>query len=91
MSEPSLGGPNAGAVRKAAGPGLSDWLGLAAAPTFAMMALLAAVSGGGRMAMMCGRDPSILNGMVPMYLLMSVFHSPPWLKRLARRSNARQP
>jgi hypothetical protein len=30
-------------------------------------------------------DPSPLTGMVPMYVLMSVFHVTAWLKLLARR------
>ena len=50
--------------------GAADWLSLAAAPTFAAMALLTAVVGGG-----------------PMYLLMSAFHSPPWLKVISSRGN----
>jgi hypothetical protein len=51
------------------------------------MALLTGVLGGGKMAMICGavQDPSPLSGMVPMYLLMSGFHSAPWLKLIADR------
>jgi hypothetical protein len=30
---------------------------------------------------------SLLNGMVPMYLLMSAFYSAPWLKLISRRRN----
>jgi hypothetical protein len=30
-------------------------------------------------------DTSPFGGMVPMYLLMSLFHSPPWLKLIAAR------
>jgi hypothetical protein len=57
----------------------ADRLALAAAPTFAVMALLTALSPA---AMLCSAaDPSPLSGMVPMYLLMSVFHASPWLKR----------
>jgi hypothetical protein len=61
--------------------GAADWLGLAAAPTFALMALLTYVLGGDA-DMMCSAAQSVspLSGMVPMYLLMSAFHSAPWLK-----------
>jgi len=55
------------------------------------MALLTGVLGGGKMAMICAaaQEPSSLGGMVPMYLLMSAFHSAPWLKLIAnRRSRA---
>jgi hypothetical protein len=63
----------------------AEWLRLAAAPTFLVMALLTGVLGGGRMAMMCSglRDSSPLTGMAPMYLLMSAFHSAPWLKLIS--------
>jgi hypothetical protein len=62
--------------------GVADWLGLAAAPTFAIMALLTALPGGGPPAMICSgmQDGSPLSGMVMMYMLMSAFHSAPWLK-----------
>lgn len=58
------------------------WLSLAAAPTFAVMALLTALHVDGMPDMLCAAMPgaSPLTGMVPMYLLMSVFHSTPWLK-----------
>ena len=66
--------------------GAADWLGLAAAPTFAIMALMTGVSGSGQMAMMCSttQDASPLGGMAAMYLLMSAFHSAPWLKLCGR-------
>jgi hypothetical protein len=70
-----------------------DWLCLAAAPTFAIMALLTCVLGGGPLDMLCSaaRNAFPLSGMAPMYLLMSAFHSAPWLRLLAnRRSGARQ-
>ena len=62
-------------------------LALAATPTFAVMALLAAVHGGGMPDMMClaTGEGSLLTGMVPMYLLMSAFHLAPWLRLFARR------
>ena len=64
-----------------------DWLGLAAAPTFAVMALLASDPGGGKMATICAGMPerSPLGGMVAMYLLMSGFHLTPWLKLVSHR------
>ena len=57
----------------------SRWLGLAATPTFAGMALATALAGDGPMDAMCGHGGP-LGGMVPMYLLMSAFHLPPWLR-----------
>ena len=62
-------------------------LSLAAAPTFAVMALLTAVHGDGMPDMICSatREGSVLAGMVPMYLLMSAFHLAPWLKLFSRR------
>lgn len=60
------------------------WLSLAAAPTFAIMAVLTAI-GGGMPDMVClaSQHASALGGMVPMYLLMSAFHLPPWLKLIS--------
>jgi len=60
----------------------ADWLRFAAAPAFAAMAVLAGALGGGP-DMLCAHDASPLSGMVAMYMLMSAFHSAPWLKRLA--------
>jgi hypothetical protein len=61
--------------------GAADWLCLAAAPTFAIMALLTGVlSGPADMLCTVAEHPSPLGGMVPMYLLMTAFHSAPWLK-----------
>ena len=64
--------------------GATGWLSLAAAPTFAIMALMtAAVGGGDALCSAAGAAP--LGGMVPVYLLMSAFHSAPWLKLISRR------
>ena len=66
--------------------GAAEFLSLAAAPTFAVMALLTAVLGGGPLAMLCGADASALTGMIPMYLLMSAFHTAPWLRLISNSS-----
>jgi hypothetical protein len=65
------------------GFGLADWLCLAAAPTFAAMALLTTAYDGHDMTCMPG--PSVLSGMTSMYLLMAAFHLAPWLRLVARR------
>ncbi|HLG87830.1 MAG TPA: hypothetical protein VKZ79_11625 [Alphaproteobacteria bacterium] len=68
--------------------GAIDWLCLAAAPTFAIMALVTAVLSGGPPPMLCSaHGSSPLCGMAWMYLLMSAFHSAPWLRRIAGLRN----
>ena len=67
-------------------------LSLAAAPTFASMALLTSVLAGGSPDTLCSAaHASSLTGMIPMYLLMSAFHSAPWLKLISSRGRASQP
>ena len=69
---------------------LARWLGLAATPTFAVMALLTAAFSGGPMEMLCSGGHGLsLGGMVPMYLLMSVFHSAAWLRLFSGRRPGR--
>jgi hypothetical protein len=61
--------------------GAAEWLSLAAAPTFAIIALLVAGSS----------DSSPLSGMVLMYVLMAAFESVAWLKLICnRRSDSRK-
>ena len=69
---------------------LARWLGLglglAATPTFAIMAVLTAVIDGGPADMLCAAGHGLsLGGMVSMYLLMSAFHSAAWLRLLSGR------
>jgi hypothetical protein len=90
MSETHTGGGACGAVRhesgNAAALGAADRLCLAAAPTFAIMALLTGVLGGPpEMLCSAAQDGSPLSGMAPMYWLMSAFHAAPWLRLIARR------
>lgn len=87
MSQACSGGSGGPATRPNAD---TLWAGhalaLAATPTFAMMALLSEVAGGGPAAMLCSAAPmSLLGGMGTMYLLMSVFHAAPWLKLIQAR------
>lgn len=64
---------------------VADFLQLAAAPTFAIMALLTCVFGSGSPDAICSiASTSPLTGMVPMYLLMSAFHAAPSLKPAKR-------
>ena len=67
--------------RDVAARGAADWLSLAAAPTFAGMALLTALSGSPD-ALCASASP--LSGMTVMYGLMSAFHLSPWLRLLGR-------
>lgn len=72
-------------IANAASPArIADALCLAATPAFAAMALLTVLFRD-EMPMICSVGAFPLNGMVPMYLLMSLFHASPWLKLLARK------
>jgi hypothetical protein len=61
---------------------MPGWLGLIAAPGFALMAFVTGVTEG-RADIICAAAPSWFAGMVPMYLLMSVVHAGPWLNLVA--------
>jgi hypothetical protein len=89
MSEACSAGPDGGSTRRSvAAFRAAEWLSLAAAPTFAIMALLTSVLGGPAKMLCSAAHPSPLSGMVPMYLLMSAFHSSPWLKLISGRRRA---
>jgi len=79
------GSATADSVRRAGQLRATDWLGLAATPTFAAMALLTSVGDGGQPDILCAAagHASPLGGMTAMYLLMSAFHLPPWLRLIA--------
>jgi hypothetical protein len=87
MREATLTGYHGDAARPERGhataSAAADWLGLAAAPTFAAMALLSAF--GGQTDILCG-GASPLSGMTAMYLLMTAFHTRPWLTLVANRN-----
>ncbi|MGY4398246.1 hypothetical protein ACVWZA_003452 [Sphingomonas sp. UYAg733] len=67
--------------------GVVGCLSLAATPTFAIMALLSALPDSGPADMLCAavHGGSPFSGMIPMYLLMSAFHSTPWIRLMSNR------
>jgi hypothetical protein len=64
--------------------GLAERLHFAAAPTFALMAVLTALHESPIDNICSAASAGSLNGMVIMYVLMSVFHVAPWLKLIFR-------
>jgi len=77
----SNGGPAGGDAGAVVARGAANFLCLAAAPVFAIMAL---ISGAGPMEVLCSAEHrSLLSGMGSMYVLMSVFHAAPWLKLIS--------
>ena len=79
----ATGGANYDGQSAAAARGVADWLCLAATPTFALMALLTGAGGTPDILCSATQAASPLSGMAPMYLLMSAFHSAPWLKLIS--------
>jgi hypothetical protein len=69
---------------------MAGWPAIAAAPTFAAMAIITTLPTGESTGMVCGADPSSLAGMAPMYLLMGIFHSGPWLELIGNRLNRKR-
>jgi hypothetical protein len=64
-------------------------LSFAPTPTFALLAFLSATRESGVQNWVCSatHNSSALTGMVAMYLLMSLFHSIPWLRLIDRQHN----
>jgi hypothetical protein len=66
--------------------GLTDWIGLAGAPIFAVLAVLTTIPDGDAVGVLCGVAPaSFLGGMNVMYALMAGLHIGPWIKLFASR------
>jgi hypothetical protein len=73
-------------TRRLAAVRAADWLSFAAAPTFALMAVVTGIVESGAHRLWCSATMhmSPLTGMVPMYALMSAFHFAPWLRLISR-------
>jgi len=76
------------AVKRALNGRALQLLSFAPTPTFALLGLLSASQEGSLENLVCsaGHGSSPLTGMVSMYLLMSVFHSTPWIRMIAQAS-----
>ena len=68
--------------------GAAGWLALAASPVFAVMAWIAAKDASGMALCSPASSTLPIDGMSAMYLLMSLFHLPPWLKLVSGRLGA---
>jgi len=86
MADAGISRPAAGSDRTRAA-GVADWLGLAAAPCFAIMALITETATAGQPDILClsAHDSLPLSGMGLMYALMAAFHLSPWLRLFGRR------
>ena len=68
---------------------VAGWLGLAASPVFVLMAALTYESEHLGADWLCSAGHgSGVGGMIPMYLLMALFHLPPWLRLLSKEPAA---
>jgi hypothetical protein len=88
MSEAYMSGRTRSTIgRESDTAGAADFLSLAAAPTFAGMALLTDIFDSGTADVLCSatHSASPLSGMVLMYALMSAFHLGPWLRLISSR------
>jgi hypothetical protein len=61
-------------------------LRFAAAPTFALMAWISAIDASGMTMCSVGSSLLPISDMALMYLLMSLFHLPPWLELMSAGS-----
>ena len=64
------------------GKDYAGWFSLAASPSFAVMAAITVLDGGGLCLSAPGASP--MSGMTGMYLLMCIVHLPPWFRLIAR-------
>lgn len=73
--------------KRACGPvrPLTGWLSLAATPVFAVMSWISATGPQG--PVICGTVSAVLpiDDMTLMYVLMALFHLPPWLRAASGR------
>jgi hypothetical protein len=75
-----------------AAPEVRFWLAVAAAPTFAGMAIWTVLSDGpSQMLCMSSPDPWPFDGMAAMYILMTIFHAEPWISLVLGRRTRFQP
>ena len=76
---------NNGNARARQARDVAGWLALAASPTFALMAWMAANAAPTIAFCSPGSSLPPVSGMTTMYLLMSLFHLSPWLKLASAR------
>lgn len=87
----TLSASHKGTARASPGRRAAGWLTLAASPTFALMAAIAAKVASPVSLCSSGPDMPPIVGMTAMYLSMSLFHLSPWMKLASARPWARSP